>query len=595
MAFREEIKLIVDLVTGGTTSSLKQLRTDLDNTDGSFNKLKVAGAGAFDMIKQNAVMFGAAAATAVAGFTIKAVGDFQEVALGAGELRDALGVTAEEASKLQELAGDLGVGTDTLASALGRMNKTAGESPEKFDEIGASIKRNADGTMDVSATFLAVSEAIDKIPDAGKRAEAGARIFGRGWQGISEIIMQGADGIRESLDSIETSKIMSDDIARARKFRDTMDELKGVFESVAITVGEAVVPIVTDVATGVIKVKDALEDLKNAIPGGGGFWDWLDTTGSEFWRIGPEKVVELKNQIEDLGEKSVTASVALGDLHSTLFITGGEFEHTAGVSQALIEKLADMDLTVRGTRGELEDTKTAAELFADSLDRIDREYAEMAGTINRDKSLFDLENQFGEVMTAGVEAFAANEAGAEDAAAKTREHKGAVLDLKGQIVAYADELGNIPPNVVSDILAQVDRGQLDAAMQSVRNLDGSTATIYLSADASRFNATVTNALGRAVIPIRGVNAAEAGGTSYGPGGAILVGEEGPEIVELPAGHRTIPANETARILNASGGGSGTPVGGTTNYITIHTGADPRAVVRAIKDYERDNGKGWRAS
>jgi phage-related minor tail protein len=41
------------------------------------------------------------------------------------------------------------------------------------------------------------------------------------------------------------------------------------------------------------------------------------------------------------------------------------------------------------------------------------------------------------------------------------------------------------------------------------------------------------------------------GTNYAPGGMALVGEEGPELVQLPRGSRVIPAGESQAILNRS--------------------------------------------
>ena len=48
----------------------------------------------------------------------------------------------------------------------------------------------------------------------------------------------------------------------------------------------------------------------------------------------------------------------------------------------------------------------------------------------------------------------------------------------------------------------------------------------------------------------------AGGTDYAPGGMALVGEQGPELVNLPRGSQVIP-NDVAR--NMAGSGISAPV------------------------------------
>jgi hypothetical protein len=262
LAFNERINLIIDVATGNARTALKNLKSDLANADGAFAKTKVASGALWDGLKANAGTAALAAGTAIAAFGAKAIGDFQDVALGAGRLRDALGVTAEEASQLQEVAGDLGVGVDAVESAIGRMNKTAGSSPEAFDEIGAAFVRNKDGSMDVIGTFENVAAALDRIPDAGKRADAAQRIFGRGWQDIAELIADGADGVRDAMAGVERQKLIDDkEIARAREFRDTLDELKGVGESVSIALGGELVDSLNDVKAIVDEVKGPVEDF----------------------------------------------------------------------------------------------------------------------------------------------------------------------------------------------------------------------------------------------------------------------------------------------------------------------------------------------
>lgn len=58
------------------------------------------------------------------------------------------------------------------------------------------------------------------------------------------------------------------------------------------------------------------------------------------------------------------------------------------------------------------------------------------------------------------------------------------------------------------------------------------------------------------------------GTSYAPGGMAMVGERGPELVNLPRGAQVIPADKTARMM----GGGGASVNVSIN-VGVHTGSD----------------------
>jgi hypothetical protein len=614
MAFREEIKVIVDFVTGNAKGALGQLRTDLDATDGAFNKMKVGGSAAFDFVKQNAIGFGLAAGAAVTGFAVKAIGDFQEVALGAGKLSDSLGITMEEASRLQEVAGDLGIGVGTVESAIGKMNKTVAASPQHFDAIGAAIKRNRDGTLDVIGTFQSAADAIDKIPDAGRRAEAAQKIFGRGWQEIAVLIEGGADGIAAAMAEVESAKIMTvEDRKRAEKFRDTMDELKGVMESVAIAVGESVVPVITDVAAGILDVKNKLEDLKNAIPGGGAFWNWLTTDITEFLAFGPQKFGELKDQIADLGEKSVTASVAMGDLHSALFITGGEFETTLAASDYLGDSLGTLSAKERdAAEAGINAAKAVAEMgdetseaTAKSIELHDALVKQREATIDAAGGAFDLESAELDL----IDKMAALEQqtretnliqldgkrSAEDKAAASRDLRSAEIGAADGALQAAEKFAE------QGGAADGSRQKVELMRQYLVNLQNQFPGLSdeIQAYINKLNAIPAT---RTTTVRLNLPAGFEPGNSNTPqiraaGGPVKAGE--PYIVgdrfgvNSPSAELFVPEQDGTII--PMGGGRAAAVGGTTNYITIHTGADPRAVIRAIKDYERDNGKGWRAS
>ncbi|CAB4173936.1 Phage tail tape measure protein [uncultured Caudovirales phage] len=62
-------------------------------------------------------------------------------------------------------------------------------------------------------------------------------------------------------------------------------------------------------------------------------------------------------------------------------------------------------------------------------------------------------------------------------------------------------------------------------------------------------------------------------------GLSFVGENGPELLNLPVGATVSPMSATS-------------VGGSTINITV-TSADPQAVINAIRNFERRNGNGWR--
>ena len=127
------------------------------------------------------------------------------------------------------------------------MNRAAAETPEAFDDIGAAIARNKDGTIDVNETFLNTIDALNRIPDAAQRAAAAQKIFGRGWTEISELIGTGADDVRQKLADVSEQKIIDDaEIAQARELRDGLEDLKDKGEDLTAAIGGMLVPALND-------------------------------------------------------------------------------------------------------------------------------------------------------------------------------------------------------------------------------------------------------------------------------------------------------------------------------------------------------------
>jgi hypothetical protein len=359
MAFREKITVAIDFVTDGATRGLGSMRTAIGEADGAFGKMKAGGAQAFGALKAHAVEGALAAGTALVAFGVKAVGEFQAVALGAGQLRDSLGLTAEEASRLQEVGADLGISISSIESTIGRMNRTAETTPGKFDAIGASIVRNRDGTVNVNETFLDTVDALNRIPDASTRAAKAQEIFGRSWQDVSELIGLGADGVRAAMASVEDAKVIDDEeIEKARRFRDSMDRLKGIFEQVSISAGEMLVPALADVADTVATVSEGLDKL-----GANKLFQaaWAATPIGGFNAL-KDVAMDLGRAVAGAGEEIAAVDPRATKLGGALDLLSGSME--AGKAAAVANAVA-----TAAKEAADDEAREAADRHRDALDR----------------------------------------------------------------------------------------------------------------------------------------------------------------------------------------------------------------------------------
>jgi hypothetical protein len=578
-----KITTILDLDNRGFVKSAKSVRREIADTDGSLNKLKAGAKGAFAGLQQYSGEAALAAGAALVAFGAKSVAAFQDTALSAGQLRDSLGVTAEEASRLQEVAEDLGIGTATLEKSIGIMNRTATNTPSAFAAIGAELVKNADGTTNVNETFLATIDALNKIPDASARAAAAQKVFGRGWQDMSELIMLGADGVSEALASVEDGKVIDDsEIERARKFRDTMDTLRGSIEELQIELGGALVPTVTDAIDTFIEFKDVLSDIGNLIPGPvvSGFKLLGDQVQrSLFW---PKYFLDAKDALTET-EKTVGT---LGDS-----ITGYADTASNVVVPAVEELTAAYDEQVEALRDQIdaiEDAATATMEARDSSLNYRNQVADTTAAI-AEATLVQLDSKRSdqEKAQAARDAEAAVYAQADaavqlaiDLAATT----GKTLSATDQDRIYRQELDRLSANLTGPTRTAID--QHTAALDRIpRSILTQITTKYGSLGRSDYTqpgfGSAPRPGGWDGNPATPWPMAAGGIVKARPGGILAnIGEAGHDEAVIPLSGP-----------NAKG------IGGQTINLTVNAGFGAngkdigRMIVEELQKYQRRNGPG----
>jgi hypothetical protein len=629
-----KIKVIIDVVGDKASSSLRSFKADLANTEGALGKMKVTGSAAFETIKGNAANFAMAAGAALVGFAAKAVGEFQKLALEAGKFADATGLAVEDASRWMEVAGDVGVGADQIQAALLKMNREIANGG--LDQFANDVVRAKDGTVDASATFENLVTKIGAIKDPTDRAAAAQKAFGKGFASIAELMEMDAVELRAALEGVSDAKIIDKgELAKARDFRDAMDTLREKTETLALTLGESLVPVLTDVAEvaadlgdvlgaelpGGIKVIDAMvepfaskfRDLAAAIQLAKG--EVLDLSGpaaivaerlrqdalaAESAEIAAEGFGEatevaadasrslaeatqkssdrLREQAELLQEQAdaqrsaADAAFALRDAEDDLA------EKVAGANDEMKE--ADGDL--RKVRAVLDDVAQSAGGYADATVRIWEEQAKANGV----------------TLTAVQKQDIWNQKMIESASTLDGPMRDAVLD-------YVAQVNGIPPEKVSEIKALLDEGKVAEAEAALAEASRTRATI-IKAEAKTdeaeealrllirprnmtVNAQIVSRGGAGYGPVAGARAA---GGPVSAGKPYLVGEEGPELMVPGSNGTVVPSNKLAA--------AGSAVTNTYNVtVNVAPGGDPastgRALVEAIQDYERVNSSRWRAS
>jgi hypothetical protein len=405
-------------------------KTAVADAEGGMGKFKAGSKVALDAVKANAATFAIAAGAAIGKFAIKAIGDFQDLALSAGKFSDATGLAVEDASRYIEAAGDIGVPVDALEGAIGRLNKTIGADPDKVRNLGVDLVYLKDGSLDVNETFLNTIQRIKDIKDPAEKARVAAQLLGKGWQGMAELIEGGADDLRKSLDSVSGSKVISeDDLQNAKDYRDAVDQLKDKFEAVTLEVGKYLVPKLVQV----LEIAEKISDTVGLIP------DPL--------------------------------------LH---LATGGFFASADGQPGFAQEKVAGLNAEMdkykqyyRSRIDAIEGVTRAIDEQGEEVSTTDLKWQGLIGTLKLDSAMADAKAQLDQLKEKAVEAFN----GADGALS---EYEQGLIDAKLMILDLAETIA-LTDSQKNQIRVLVDTGELERALGLINVITAGGYTPELNA------------------------------------------------------------------------------------------------------------------
>ena len=516
-------------------AAFANFKTDVSAATGAMGKFKAGGNAALNAVKANAGNFAMAAGGAIASFAVKAVGEFQDLALASGKFADATGLSVEEASRFKEVGDDIGIGADAIEGAIGKMNKTLGASPELFAELGVDVVKTETGLTDVNGTFLAVIGRLKAIKDPAERARVGAQLLGKGWAEMAQFVEMGSYELSKALEDVSDAKVIdSEEVEKAKKFRDVMDDLKDKVEALSLTLGETLVPVLSEIGE-VVKAVVNVRDAFKSIP------------GVTFLTENLQPLSLLKKGFN--GVKGAASAVfgLFSDEKKVIPVFAKELRDAREDQDLLNQSLKE--LKDGGLKGFVSGFDDAAKAIASATS----EWQILIGALDTQKALDNVEGQLADLEAAAARAFAT---GAESDIAKYIEKQ---LEFVTGLSSIAEGMDTISSK---EILMAFQLSGSQAAIDLAR---------WLASGGELSGLSVFDLLTMAGIPggARANGGPVSGNTSY------LVGEKGPEIF-TPSSSGMITPN------SAIGGG------GNTLIVNVQ-GADPQAVVKALQDYNRTAG------
>jgi hypothetical protein len=225
----------------------------------------------------------------------------------------------------------------------------------------------------------------------------------------------------------------------------------------------------------------------------------------------------------------------------------------SGILDEVIIKQAGMGAAAAESAAMINDAAGATENFSEQWSLLKTELSDQV-------MWDDLDTSFETLKTKAAEAFGGSEQNVKDFNKQ--------LENTWQMVDKVMQTLDLPAEVQTKVSLLFDQGKFDQLWALLNALD--------TAGITRRNAALGP--GPGIGFFSGIGGMANGGTVVGSG-LSWVGENGPELLNLPQGATVTPMAATG-------------TGGNTINITV-TSADPQAVINAIRDFERRNGRGWR--
>jgi hypothetical protein len=640
MGMRETFQIIIDVATENSQKSLKGLRSEVSKTEGGFNKFKVGVSSGMDFVKDHAAAFALGAGTALVGFGIKAVAAFEDTAKAALDLSAATGLAVEDASRWIAVGDDFQISAETLTSSIGKIGKTL--DADKWSKYGIATRNAGGQARDANDILIESLAMLSNIENGTERARVGNELFGKGYAALSPMIGHTTDEYKKMLGTVEAGQVITKSEAeQAEQMRLAQDNLSDALKEVELAAGKAATKLapllkfVAEVASSTVvwgdtgqavdaysasldknsklahtseglarahanAFLDLREELTNNISGFDAFGRVIEGYGPNFDDAGDRTRNAFKDLLDKQGpQKAQELLDALKRLYSGGTQAEKDWVDQLGIGQSQLDKwqakILAVDPNIKSLAGSTKDLgDQAAKAAADEVEHakqldivtnsindakiatveLDQAYQHYRDELTNEQALLDTKQAFDD-YTESVK----KNGGESDITAEK------LITLKGKLLDYAEQLGGLPPEAVTMVMAQVDQGSIDSAEAALK-------VLFLAAPSHSRAYSISRSKPLKPLTLDDVPH-KAGGGITKPG-LTLVGEQGPELVMMNGGENVLTASQTASAM--VGGGSSSGIGsGTSINLTVNAGlgtdgnAVGQQIVNMLKQYQRTNG------
>lgn len=268
--------IIARFVTEGLDGYKRSVGEGAKATRDAGAQAEAASGGMSKMAKSLAVAAGGAA-VAQRGFAFlkSATGDATGLARATAGLSRQTGMDARNASAWVSIAKSRGIESKALTTSFTAFSKqlNAGITGQKtasttLKGLGVDLGGLRSGSIGTQQALGQVADAFAKMPDGAQKSALAVRLFGKQGLTMLPILNKGSGAIAEQQRAMQRAGLTMDQsgVARSLKLAQSQRELTAAMSGVKVSIGTALVPILVTLAQTIMPIAQGFADLIRKCP-----------------------------------------------------------------------------------------------------------------------------------------------------------------------------------------------------------------------------------------------------------------------------------------------------------------------------------------
>lgn len=177
------------------------------------------------------------------------------------------GSSAEESSRMVETFNALGVGEDVATQGMFKLSKAIETHDKLLEADGITVKRTADGNVDLAKTLLGVADAYNATADPAKRNKLLFDAFGKSGKDMIPILEQGSAALQQ-LEEQAALVFTQADLDRLKQEQIQTREADQQWQKMWETLGQKVLPVKLALAESINRGAYEQQKLDEAVRAG---------------------------------------------------------------------------------------------------------------------------------------------------------------------------------------------------------------------------------------------------------------------------------------------------------------------------------------